>query len=57
MFLSDDFSGETDHIRISVNMREGKGDVAWQHTQLFRTALEAEDFTGLDIDIALEEKK
>ena len=57
VYLSDEFCGEDDHLEITALLKDGKGSNAWQHTQLFRTSLEKENFIGFDIDISLEETK
>lgn len=38
-----EFQGE-EWLTISVELSGGKGDVAWQHAQLFRQALNDKDF-------------
>jgi len=47
---------ECDNLNVKVIMKGGKGDVAWQHTQMFRTSLDDASFIGLDILVELKEK-
>ncbi|XP_066934387.1 peptide-N(4)-(N-acetyl-beta-glucosaminyl)asparagine amidase-like [Clytia hemisphaerica] len=55
-FSTSEFKGEDEHVTITAHLSGGKGDVAWQHTQLFRTSLDVSDYIGLEIDVELDEK-
>ena len=45
-----DFEGMSS-MTLTVNLSGGKGDVAWQHTQLFRQSMEEKDSSPLEIII------
>ncbi|XP_020035738.1 peptide-N(4)-(N-acetyl-beta-glucosaminyl)asparagine amidase isoform X1 [Castor canadensis] len=50
----DDFSGATEVI-LEAELSRGDGDVAWQHTQLFRQSLNDHEENGLEIIIKLSD--
>ena len=41
-------------LTLTAHMRGGKGDVAWQHTQLFRQEMSDTKLYPLDIKITLK---
>ena len=43
-------------MTLTAHMRGGKGDVAWQHTQLFRQGMAETDIFPLDIKITLKKQ-
>ena len=45
-----ELSGE-DQMTLTAMMSGGKGDVAWQHTQLFRQKMDDTGFYPLDIKV------
>ncbi|ELU02854.1 hypothetical protein CAPTEDRAFT_133674 [Capitella teleta] len=44
----DDIKGN-DQLTLTAELRRGKGNIAWQHTQLFRHSLNDNDFFPFDI--------
>ncbi|KAL5004691.1 hypothetical protein ScPMuIL_018147 [Solemya velum] len=52
----EDLDGCND-VCLTAMMRGGKGDIAWQHTQLFRQSLQDKQSFPLDIKIHLKPKK
>lgn len=54
-FKSAAFSGSTE-ITLAVILKGGKGDVAWQHAQLFRQKLDDVTTCGLDIIISYRKR-
>uniref|UniRef100_A0A8C6H8L5 Peptide-N(4)-(N-acetyl-beta-glucosaminyl)asparagine amidase n=1 Tax=Mus spicilegus TaxID=10103 RepID=A0A8C6H8L5_MUSSI len=49
-----DFSGATE-VTLEAELSRGDGDVAWQHTQLFRQSLNDSGENGLEIIITLND--
>ena len=43
-------------LTFTAHMRGGKGDVAWQHTQLFRQEMSETKLYPLDIKITLKKR-
>jgi peptide-N4-(N-acetyl-beta-glucosaminyl)asparagine amidase len=53
--VDDTMKGNTD-IFLHAEMRRGKGDVAWQHTQLFRQSMGDSSAAPFDIKIHLRKQ-
>ena len=52
-----DDNAECESLNVKFIMKGGKGDIAWQHTQMFRSSLDDVSFIGLDILVELKGKK
>jgi len=50
----DDFCGATE-VTLEAELSRGDGDVAWQHTQLFRQSLNDHAENGLEIIITFSD--
>lgn len=50
----DDFCGATE-VTLEAELSRGDGDVAWQHTQLFRQSLNDRAENGLEIIITFSD--